>query len=54
MTSSAEFKKLKQDVISNIERLLENSLEGIRKINIWSLRKETLIIYQIAKNYAYY
>ena len=47
--SSAEFKKLKQDVISNIERLLENSLEGIRKINIWSLRKETLIIYQIAK-----
>lgn len=47
--SSTEFKKLKQDVISNVERLLNNSLEGIRKINIWSLRKETLIIYQIAK-----
>lgn len=47
--SSSEFEKLKQEVILNVEKILDKSYEGIRKINIWSLRKETLIIYRIAK-----
>ena len=47
--SSEGFEEMKQEVVSNVEKLLDDSLEGIRKINIWSLRKETLIIFQIAK-----
>ena len=42
--SSEKFDKLKKEVVSNVEKLLENLKENLKKIEVWGLRKETLII----------
>ncbi len=47
--SSEKFDKLKKEVVSNVEKLLENLEQNLKKIEVWGLRKETLIILNIAK-----
>ncbi len=47
--SSDKFNKLKNEVVVKVEQLLKNSVEGLKLIEIWGLRKETLIIFNIAK-----
>jgi phytoene/squalene synthetase len=47
--SSEKFRMLKDEVISNTEFLLNNSKDGLKMIDIWKLKKETLIIFNIAK-----
>ena len=47
--SSEKFSMLKDEVISNTEFLLNNSKDGLKMIDIWKLKKETLIIFNIAK-----
>ncbi len=47
--SSEKFSMLKDEIISNTEFLLNNSKDGLKMIDIWKLKKETLIIFNIAK-----
>ncbi len=49
ITSSEKFNRMKIKIILNIEKLLDNSISGLQLINIWQLKKETLIILNIAK-----
>ncbi len=47
--SSKKFEKLKNEIVSNVELLLSNSIDGLKLIDIWKLKKETLVIFNIAK-----
>ena len=47
--SSYNFNKLKLEMIDKVLKSLENTKKGLMHIDIWSLRKETLIILNIAK-----
>jgi hypothetical protein len=47
--SSERFIKLKNEMVKKTEKLLNNSKTGLKLIDIWRLKKETLIIFNIAK-----
>ncbi len=47
--SPEKFIKLKNEIVLKTEKLLNNSKEGLKLIDIWRLKKETLIILNIAK-----
>lgn len=47
--SCKNFKKLKKEMIRKVEDLLDRSKSGLKLIKIWRLKKETLIILNIAK-----
>ncbi len=47
--SCENFEKLKKEIIGKVENLLENAKVGLKLIEIWRLKKETLIILNIAK-----
>jgi squalene synthase HpnC len=47
--SSKDFNNLKKEMINKIEKLLDYSEKGLQLIDVWRLRKETLIILNIAK-----
>jgi len=51
--SNKKFEKLKTEIIEKIEDLLENTKKSLRLIKIWRLKKETLIILNIAKRLCY-
>ena len=46
---SLKFDKLKEEIINKVEKLLDNSTIGLKSIEIWGLKKEALIILNIAK-----
>tara|TARA_B100000579_G_scaffold26775_1_gene18834 strand:+ start:642 stop:1541 length:900 start_codon:yes stop_codon:yes gene_type:complete len=51
--SSNNFKNLKNEIINKVEEMLKNSKCGLKLIKISRLRKETLIIFYIAKKLCY-
>ena len=51
--SSYNFKNLKNEIINKVEEMLKNSKCGLKLIKISRLRKETLIIFYIAKKLCY-
>ncbi len=46
---SLKFDKLKEEIINKVGKLLDNSTIGLKSIEIWGLKKEALIILNIAK-----
>jgi len=51
--SNHNFKKLKIEIIKNVENLLKDCKSGLKKIDVWQLKKETLIIFHIAQKLCY-
>jgi hypothetical protein len=51
--SDANFLGLVFEMVKKVEIMLTKSDKGLRKIEPWSLRKETLIILNIAKKLCY-
>lgn len=51
--STKEFNKMKLEIILNVEKLLENLKDDLKLIDIWQLKKETLIILNIAKRLSF-
>ena len=51
--SSDNFKLLKIQIINKVEELLEQSKAGLKLIKLTKLRKETLIIFHIARKLCY-
>tara|TARA_B100001027_G_scaffold48236_1_gene31785 strand:- start:3359 stop:4252 length:894 start_codon:yes stop_codon:yes gene_type:complete len=51
--SSENFKLLKIQIINKVEELLEQSKAGLKLIQLTRLRKETLIIFHIARKLCY-
>ncbi len=47
--SSKHFQLLKLDIIDKVQDLLANTKQGLKLIKLWRLKKETLIILNIAK-----
>ena len=48
-SSCQNFDKMKIEIISKVENLLKDVKENLQLIDIWKLKKETLIILNIAK-----
>ena len=48
-SSCQNFTRLKIEIISKVENLLKEIKESLQLIDIWKLKKETLIILNIAK-----
>ena len=48
-SSCQNFNKMKIEIISKVENLLKDIKENLQLIDIWKLKKETLIILNIAK-----
>ena len=48
-SSCQNFNKMKIEIISKVENLLKDIKENLQHIDIWKLKKETLIILNIAK-----
>ncbi len=44
---------MKLEIILNVEKLLENLKDDLKLIDIWQLKKETLIILNIAKRLSF-
>ena len=51
--SSINFFNLVHEIVKKIEIMLDKSNKGLKMIEPWSLRKETLIILNIAKRLCY-
>ena len=51
--SNANFLDLISEMVEKVENMLSKSDKGLRMIGPWSLRKETLIIFNIAKRLCY-
>ena len=51
--SDLNFFNLVREMIEKVEIMLEKSSKGLQMIQPWSLRKETLIILNIAKRLSY-
>jgi len=48
-SSCLNFNKMKVEIISKVENLLNDIKKNLQLIDIWKLKKETLIILNIAK-----